>query len=82
MFRRTHRYVLFFKSNVEGLRVGAPVKFKGVEVGSVKEIRLGLQNTLGPTNQRGSFGEIEIPVLIELDPERITQLGAVRVDLE
>jgi paraquat-inducible protein B len=82
MFQHTYTFVLFFKSDVEGLRVGAPVKFKGVEVGSVKEIRLALKNIPGPTDQPLGFGEIQIPVLIELYPDRITQLGLKRVDLD
>ena len=30
LFRKTYEYVLFFRGNVNGLRVGAAVKFKGV----------------------------------------------------
>ena len=82
MFRHTHIFVLFFKSDVEGLRVGAAVKFKGVEVGTVKEIRLALQDVPEPTSKVGAFGELQIPVLIELDGARITRLGARKVDLD
>ena len=42
LFRHTHTFVLFFKTDVEGLRIGAPVKFKGVRVGVVKQIVLAL----------------------------------------
>jgi paraquat-inducible protein B len=65
--RRTSPFVLYFPGSVNGLRVGSPVKFRGVEVGSVDNIRLQLQ-----ADQ--SFSRI--PVIIGIDPERITSLGA------
>jgi paraquat-inducible protein B len=52
---------------VNGLRVGAPVKFKGVEVGSVKDIRLQLE--------KGAEVN-KIPVIIEIDLEKLTLRGA------
>ena len=43
LFRQTHEFVCFFDGNVNGLRVGAAVKFKGVEIGQVSKIRLRLE---------------------------------------
>ena len=65
-FRRTHPFVLYFSGSVNGLRVGAPVKFRGVEIGSVEDIRLQV------TPDQSVF---RIPVIIGLDPEKITSLG-------
>jgi phospholipid/cholesterol/gamma-HCH transport system substrate-binding protein len=68
-FRKTYQFVLYFQGSVNGLNVGAPVKYKGVSIGSVTDILLRL-------------GEVEvnrIPVLIELDAKKIAVRG-VSVD--
>jgi paraquat-inducible protein B len=39
-FRETYPFVAYFPSSVNGLRQGAPVKLKGVEIGAVDGIRL------------------------------------------
>jgi paraquat-inducible protein B len=75
MFKRTVKFVCFFTGEVDGLSVGAPVKFKGVEIGSVVDIRLhiGEQPEVGPLQiQRG----IRIPVIIELDEGKLIGLSA------
>ncbi len=66
-FRQTKEFVLYFESSVNGLRVGAPVKFKGVEIGSVKDIRLQLEKGMQVK---------EIPVIIEIDLQKLTSRGA------
>ena len=38
-FQETYTWVIFFHGNVNGLKVGAPVKVRGVEIGSVTNIR-------------------------------------------
>ena len=67
LFRQSKEFVLYFDSSVNGLRVGAPVKLKGVEIGSVKDIRLQLEKELQVD---------KIPVIIEIDLERLTSRGA------
>ena len=67
LFRQTRDFVLYFDNSVNGLRIGAPVKVRGVEVGSVKDIRLQLEKG----------GEVnKIPVIIEIDLEKLTSRGA------
>ena len=57
-------FILFFEGSVRGLNVDAPVEFKGIKVGSVVDIRLEFDST--DTSFR-------IPVLIEVEPERIIE---------
>jgi paraquat-inducible protein B len=72
-FRARHEFVCFFKGNLNGLKVGAPVKFRGVQIGSVTGIRLRLpgQKKIIDTDPRNAA----LPVLIELDQSEIAGLG-------
>jgi paraquat-inducible protein B len=56
-FRERPKYVMFFQGSVKGLNVGAPVVFKGVRVGTVKDIFLHLH---------AEELAIDIPVIVEL----------------
>ena len=38
LFQRTTRWVIYFDSSVKGLDIGAPVVFRGVQVGSVTDV--------------------------------------------
>jgi paraquat-inducible protein B len=68
-FRHTREYVSFFDGSLNGLRVGAPVKFRGVEVGTVRRILLRLdEGGLPPA-------EIRLPVIFELDFDAIEAGG-------
>ena len=78
-FRTTHEYVIFFPGNINGLRVGAPVKFQGVEIGQVKRIKLRLDQLVQPQNNR-LVAEVRIPVVIELDEDKIVSHGST-IDL-
>lgn len=55
-------YLLYFEGSVHGLEIGAPVMVRGIKIGRVLDIRLDFD-----AEDRG----IHIPVLIELEPERI-----------
>ena len=74
MFAETYRNVLFFEGSVKGLKVGAPVVFRGVEIGQVTAIVL----QVDPTNLTG-----RVPVYIEIYQQSIVPLeGAPRYDEE
>jgi paraquat-inducible protein B len=60
------KFIIFFDSSIRGLSLGAPVEFKGIKVGSVLDVRLEFD--------RGSTS-FRIPVLIELEPQRIIERG-------
>lgn len=57
-FSKTQKVILFFDGSVLGLNPGAPVKFRGVTVGSVREILI-------RHNQHER--DRAIPVIVELD---------------
>jgi paraquat-inducible protein B len=57
LFRKFEHYVIFFEGSVNGLKVGAPVKVRGVDIGSVSNIR-GLMD---------STGTFHVEVMIDTD---------------
>lgn len=67
LFADTTPFVLYFTGSVDGLSVGSPVKFKGVEIGAVTQIQLDLGE------------EARIPVWIEIDNRKIVARGADRL---
>ncbi|MGA8642694.1 MlaD family protein [Candidatus Binatus sp.] len=73
LFRKPLRFVCMFQGNVNGLRVGAPVKFKGVQIGTVEQIKLALEPSEGEL--RPDLKELRLPVIIGIDREMITQRG-------
>ncbi len=69
LFRRTQEFVAVFSGSVNGLNVGAPVKFRGVQLGSVSQILLGLPDVQLP--------ELRIPVFLDIDQTTAERLGAM-----
>jgi len=72
-FKKRYRFVLFFDENISGLTTGAPVKFRGVEIGTVKSITL-----LADKDSH----EVNIPILIEIDPQRFKTRGTGKLHME
>lgn len=68
-FQKSYPFVAYFQGDVNGLSVGAPVKFKGVTLGAVTHIFIQLDQT--DQNAR-------VPVYFELDVEKLDAAG-VRV---
>jgi paraquat-inducible protein B len=65
-FGERNKYVAYFPGSVKGLRVGAPVDFRGVTIGQVTEISV-LLNLEGV--------EAQIPVVMALDFSQIETAG-------
>lgn len=63
-FKATAKYVVFFEGSVKGLNPGAPVDFKGVKIGTVKDIKVSL------TKKDLS---LSIPVIIEIELDRFSE---------
>ncbi len=63
------RFVLHFGESVRGLAVGAPVEFKGIKIGAVTGIRL---------EYEPKSGTFLIPVVIEIEPERVLERSPAR----
>jgi paraquat-inducible protein B len=63
LFKDVSKFVMYFSGSVDGLATGAPVKFKGVQIGEVSEIRINL----------GEFrpSDVRIPVIVEVDNARL-----------
>jgi paraquat-inducible protein B len=74
-FRNTTRFVVFFPGTVDGLSVGAPVKIKGVEIGSVTDIRLRVEGAGVVSAKQISEAIQRIPVFIEIDNDKLSNLG-------
>ena len=67
------RFICLFEGGVNGLKVGAPVKFKGVQIGTVEEIKLVLGPDEGTLRSGNRF--LRRPVIIGIDRSLIVQRG-------
>jgi paraquat-inducible protein B len=70
LLRRRHIYILYFQSNVAGLHVDAPVRFHGVEIGSVYRVLLSLSQVEQAVSAHNP-AVMRVPVQIELDERKI-----------
>ncbi|UCD82788.1 MAG: MCE family protein [Desulfobacterales bacterium] len=70
IFERTYaeksRWLLQFGGSVRGLTVGSPVEFRGIRIGQVLDINL---------EYNARERAFQIPVLVEIEPERIKVIG-------
>ena len=62
LFKRTNKFVLYFDGSVKGLSIGAPVMFRGVSIGTVKDISLIYDS---------KAGTVMLPVIVDIEQGRI-----------
>jgi len=63
---KTTKYLLLISDSVRGLSAGAPVEYRGIEIGEVVSV-----NYTDSSFSRGLSSEYNIPVLIEFAPGKI-----------
>ncbi|MDQ8186576.1 intermembrane transport protein PqiB [Pelagicoccus sp. SDUM812002] len=63
-YRHYAQYLLFFNDSVRGLKVGAPVEYRGIQVGHVEDVSF---SYLRGTNFFGTE-EVPVPALIRIFP--------------
>jgi paraquat-inducible protein B len=68
-FKRTYPYALYFDESIRGLNPGAGVYYKGVQVGSVKSIKLFY------TKNDEALHSV---VIVELEPDSVTSLDTMQ----
>jgi paraquat-inducible protein B len=68
VYHQKARYMAYFDQSVRGLQVGAPVEFRGIQIGQVRDVKL---------EYDAASGQFRIPVRFEIEPERIANLGMV-----
>jgi paraquat-inducible protein B len=59
-------YVLLFEESVRGLSPGAPVEFRGIQIGQVVDIKSEFDLKMN---------KVKIPVIAAIEPERISFIG-------
>src|SRR5271170_6846330 len=69
MFSKPMRFVCMFQGNLNGLKIGAPVKVRGVQIGTVADIRLRLLPSQGQL--RTGVKGFRLPVFIDLDRSQL-----------
>ncbi len=76
-YRRFSRYIVEFQQSLRGLVPGAPVQYRGIDIGRVEKIMLESIAQQMTTSEPGSA----IPVLIQIEPGRLA-IGDTRAALK
>src|SRR5580765_7049217 len=72
LFTRTREFILYFSDSLNGLNEGAPVKYRGVTIGSVKKVMI---------HYNQATNDYAMPVLIELQENLLRERMAEQAEL-
>lgn len=73
IFTRPVRFICMFQGNLNGLKVGAPVKVRGVQIGTVAMIELRLLPSQG--RMKPGVRGLRMPVIIDVDRSQLLARG-------
>ena len=65
--QKTH-WLVYFDQSVRGLEAGAPVEFRGIQIGEVRDVKLEFD---------AETGQFRIPVVLTIEPERMGSIAGV-----
>jgi paraquat-inducible protein B len=74
LLQRPHYYICMFQGNLNGLKVGAAVKIRGVQIGIVKQISLRLRPGQGELQQI-NLAQQPMAVVLEVDEREFESIG-------
>jgi paraquat-inducible protein B len=72
LFSKQEKFIIYFDDSVNGLSIGSPVKFKGVQIGQVSNIMIRYDQ---------AEDNAYIPVIVDIDVSRLHNDLGVEVDL-
>jgi paraquat-inducible protein B len=73
LFQKPIKFVCMFQGDLNGLKIGAPVKFRGVQIGTVSAIKLKLAPSEGQL--KPDVKGFRLPVILELDRSMVAGSG-------
>ena len=72
LFHSQHKDILYFNASLKGLNVGAPVKFRGVTIGSVERILI---------RHNQASNDFTMPVVISIDKKLAQSISDELLDI-
>lgn len=77
LYTRNDNFLIFFNESIRGLSIGAPVEFRGIRIGTVVQAPYYI-----PEMWKLYKNQINIPVLISIEPDRIRSNLGIDIHLK